>query len=69
MLKDIFAGEVGGRVLNAGFAASGGNIFFAGDDGAHGLELWKSDGTSENTAMVKDVVPGWTEQSYRAQSS
>ena len=45
ILKDLFAGEVGG-VLNAGFAASGGNIFFAGDDGAHGLELWKSDGSS-----------------------
>jgi ELWxxDGT repeat protein len=31
-------------------------IFFAGNDGSHGSELWKTDGTS--THRVKDINPG-----------
>jgi ELWxxDGT repeat protein len=33
-------------------------LFFAATDGAHGVELWRSDGTAEGTAMVKDIAPG-----------
>ncbi len=28
------------------------------DDGASGRELWRSDGTPEGTALVRDVLPG-----------
>jgi ELWxxDGT repeat protein len=35
-----------------------GNIFFVGDDGIHGQELWKTDGTPEGTVLVKDISPG-----------
>lgn len=35
-----------------------GRLFFAADDGVHGVELWSTDGRPENTAMVADIAPG-----------
>ncbi len=36
----------------------GSTLFFAANDGVHGVELWKSDGTAAGTKMVKDIHPG-----------
>lgn len=36
----------------------GSHLFFAADDGVHGLEPWISDGTPGGTRMIKDLVTG-----------
>ena len=38
--------------------AFGSSVVFAANDGAHGSELWKSDGTAAGTAMVADIAAG-----------
>lgn len=35
-----------------------GIVFFVADNGINGDELWKSDGTTAGTVMVKDIYPG-----------
>ncbi|MFP2927485.1 ELWxxDGT repeat protein, partial [Pyxidicoccus sp. 3LG] len=35
-----------------------GTLFFTGADAAHGLEVWKTDGTPEGTVLVEDIAPG-----------
>jgi ELWxxDGT repeat protein len=33
-------------------------LFFAVDDGTHGRELWKSNGSRSGTVLVKDINTG-----------
>jgi ELWxxDGT repeat protein len=39
-------------------AAVGSKLYFVANDGAHGHELWTSDGTTVGTTMVTDIMAG-----------
>jgi ELWxxDGT repeat protein len=60
LVKDInpnssYGYPVGSRPYE--LTAVGGTLFFTADDGVHGQELWKSDGTEAGTVLVKDINP------------
>lgn len=63
MVKDIWPG--GNDGLNnvssteyPMFTAINGILYFTANDGLHGRELWKTNGTPEGTVLVKDIMPG-----------
>jgi ELWxxDGT repeat protein len=59
MIKDMIPGPGAGAVPftpSSRIVASGSLLFFAFNDGIHGLELWRSDGTEVGTFMVKDIL-------------
>jgi ELWxxDGT repeat protein len=59
LVKDIYTGNrTGYGYTPAELTNVNGTLFFAANDGVHGYELWKSDGTVAGTAMVKDINPG-----------
>ena len=55
LVKDINSGP--SPHPGAHLADVSGTIFFAADDAANGIELWKSDGTAAGTVLVKDINP------------
>ena len=55
MVKDI---NTGGSSQLQYLTIVGSTLFFNAYDGINGPELWKSDGTSSGTVMIKDINPG-----------
>jgi ELWxxDGT repeat protein len=59
LVKDIWPGASGSPLS---FANVNGTLYFQATDGtiggAKGSELWKTDGTSSGTVLVKDINPG-----------
>src|SRR5262249_34955493 len=62
LVKDIFPGLSFFGAPNSSFpsnlTAVGNTLFFSATDGVNGTELWKSDGTTAGTVLVKDINPG-----------
>jgi ELWxxDGT repeat protein len=57
VVKDIIAG-IGSSIADgspAYLTVIGNRLYFVADDGVKGRELWRSDGTSAGTVLVKDI--------------
>jgi len=64
MVKDVRPGR-GSSILNTvlqgsgkPLTAAGRFVYFGADDGRHGYELWRSNGTAKGTRLVKDIRQG-----------
>jgi ELWxxDGT repeat protein len=58
LLQDINPSGPGSRPYD--FTSVGSVTFFGANDGLHGVELWKTNGTSAGTVLVQDIDPGPT---------
>src|SRR5438046_1291500 len=58
LIKDLNPTVQNGNGIASTFTpvvSLGAIAFFPGNDGVNGVELWKTDGTSTGTVMVKDI--------------
>ena len=59
LVKDINTQVVGARSLDPQHLTDrNGTLYFVGNSDSQGRELWKSNGTTAGTTLVKDITPG-----------
>jgi ELWxxDGT repeat protein len=67
LVKDIWPGTSSGMPSapsgcavgdHPWFTRMGGAVYFRGNDGVNGAELWRTNGSASGTYMVKDIWPG-----------
>ncbi len=59
LVKDIGPGDASNHgVQDPEFAELDSVVYFRADDGVHGRELWRTDGTADGTFLVKDIHLG-----------
>ena len=59
LLKDVYPGSTTSQPFSGyDLTDVDKTLFFAADDGTTGEELWKSDGTTAGTVLVRDIRPG-----------
>jgi len=66
LVKDVYPGASNGLSQADSdnfFTSCNGSLFFASNDGTHGVELWKSNGTEVGTVLVKDIAHSYMSQS------
>lgn len=56
MLADVAPNS--GNSNAANYVSVGNLTYFTANDNSHGVELWKTDGTTAGTVMVTDIAPG-----------
>jgi ELWxxDGT repeat protein len=56
LVKDINPGE--GSSAPEMFVPFNGAVYFRANDGMHGIELWRTDGTLAGTSLLADLRPG-----------
>ena len=57
-VKEIRNGTYNYGSFPASLTNANGILYFAANDGIHGIELWKSDGTESGTVHIKDLNAG-----------
>lgn len=58
LAADIESGAISEGSFPQYFTESNGILFFQAQTSSQGIELWKTDGTTSGTALVKDIRPG-----------